>query len=58
MAKCDLHARHKGNASSRPVDLEAIPYFAYLNRGRSEFRVWIPEDESFAEVEISRGPSR
>jgi DUF1680 family protein len=46
-----LRVRLKGEPSSRPVDLEAIPYFAYLNRGPSEFRVWIPEAESGAVAE-------
>lgn len=34
---------HRTQAESRPVDLVAIPYFAYLNRGPSDLRVWIPE---------------
>ena len=50
VVKCDFRVRQKGEPSSRPVDLEAIPYFAYLNRGPSEFRVWIPEAESGADV--------
>ncbi|MGO9109933.1 MAG: beta-L-arabinofuranosidase domain-containing protein [Thermoguttaceae bacterium] len=49
--KCRLRIRQKGEPSSRPADLEAIPYFAYLNRGPSEFRVWIPEAESGADAE-------
>jgi DUF1680 family protein len=46
VVRCDFRVRQKGNSSPQPVDLEAIPYFAYLNRGPSEFRVWIPEAES------------
>ena len=49
--KCGLRSRQEGEPSSRPVDLEAIPYFAYLNRGPSEFRVWIPEAASGVEAE-------
>jgi hypothetical protein len=50
VVKCDLRVRQKGEASSRPVELEAIPYFTYLNRGPSEFRVWIPEAEAGADA--------
>ena len=50
VVKCPLRVRQRGEASSRPAELEAIPYFAYLNRGPSEFRVWIPEAEADAGV--------
>lgn len=30
---------------SETVKIQAIPYFSYLNRGPSEFRVWIPESQ-------------
>jgi hypothetical protein len=51
VVKCALRSRQKGEPSSRPVNLDAIPYFAYLNRGPSELRVWIPEAESGADAE-------
>ncbi len=51
MVQCGLRARQKGQPSSRLVNLEAIPYYANLNRGPSELRVWIPEAESGAAVE-------
>jgi len=43
-----LRARSTDGAPSTHVDLEAIPYFAYLNRGPADLRVWIPETESTA----------
>ncbi len=51
VVKTGLRARQKGEPSSRPVNLDAIPYFAYLNRGPADFRVWLPEAESGAAVE-------
>jgi len=36
--------------SARPVDLVAIPYCLWANRGRGEMAVWIPEDANAAEL--------
>ncbi len=49
VVKSGLMTRQKGQPSARPVALDAIPYFAYLNRGPSELRVWVPENEADAE---------
>lgn len=38
-----FQARIGQGAEARPVDVEAIPYFAYGNRGQSDLRVWLPE---------------
>ena len=32
-----------GGGSAREVELRAIPYYAWANRGPSDMRVWIPE---------------
>lgn len=35
-----VSADDNGNATERKVSLNAIPYFAWANRGRNEMRVW------------------
>ncbi|HET6250770.1 MAG TPA: beta-L-arabinofuranosidase domain-containing protein [Tepidisphaeraceae bacterium] len=45
---CALKVRGKKGTAAKPVSLAAIPYYAYLNRGPSDFRVWIPEAEADA----------
>jgi DUF1680 family protein len=40
-----------GNLKSTTNAFEAIPYFAWANRGRSEMMVWIPDSESSARVQ-------
>ena len=30
------------DAAARPIELRAIPYFAWANRGVEAMRVWIP----------------
>jgi len=46
--KAGLRVKSSDSAPSTPVDMEAIPYFAYLNRGPADLRVWIPETEAAA----------
>jgi DUF1680 family protein len=41
--KGQFHVRSSGGTPARVVELEAIPYFGYGNRGNSDVRVWIPE---------------
>ncbi len=41
--KGEFHVRPSGGAPERVLELEAIPYFSYGNRGSSDVRVWIPE---------------
>jgi DUF1680 family protein len=39
----DFQARYEQSPESRPANVDAIPYFAYGNRGPSALRVWLPE---------------
>jgi DUF1680 family protein/alpha-L-fucosidase len=41
--KGEFHVRSAGDTPARVVELEAVPYFSYGNRGNSDGRVWIPE---------------
>jgi len=43
-----LKSELDGSIAKTPVDLKAIPYYAWANRGRGEMTVWIPEDEKYA----------
>ncbi|MFA5815904.1 MAG: glycoside hydrolase family 127 protein [Bacteroidales bacterium] len=37
-----------GTVEKTPVELKAIPYYAWANRGRGEMTVWIPENAEYA----------
>lgn len=43
-----LMSKLDGTVEKSPVDLKAIPYYAWANRGRGEMAVWIPEDPKYA----------
>ncbi|MFA6483970.1 MAG: discoidin domain-containing protein, partial [Bacteroidales bacterium] len=43
-----LRAKLDGTVDKQPVDLKAIPYYSWANRGRGEMTVWIPVDEKYA----------
>lgn len=43
-----LTATEDGSAVKKDVQLTAIPYYSWANRGRGEMTVWIPEDEQAA----------
>ena len=46
--KAGFQARFKAEPQARAVNLEAIPYFCYGNRGKSDLRVWLPEQKPSA----------
>jgi uncharacterized protein len=41
----------RGKLEKTPRNIEAIPYYAWANRGRSEMMVWIPDSETSARVQ-------
>ncbi|MDD4645717.1 MAG: glycoside hydrolase family 127 protein, partial [Bacteroidales bacterium] len=43
-----LKSNLDGTVDKTPVDINAIPYYAWANRGRGEMTVWIPESEASA----------
>lgn len=43
-----LSAKLDGGIEKKDVDIVAIPYYSWANRGKGEMTVWIPEDEKFA----------
>lgn len=43
-----LKSRLDGTVEKTPMDIKAIPYYSWANRGRGEMTVWIPEDAKFA----------
>jgi hypothetical protein len=40
-----------GELTKTAEDFEAIPYYAWANRGRSEMEVWVPDSEKSARVQ-------
>jgi hypothetical protein len=44
----DFQAKQAKIPGNRPAKIEAIPYFAYGNRGLTALRVWIPESREKA----------
>ena len=43
-----LKSNLDGSVEKTPVDLKAIPYYSWANRGRGEMTVWIPVDAKYA----------
>lgn len=43
-----LTGREDGGVDKKPVEMTAIPYYSWANRGRGEMTVWIPENENHA----------
>jgi len=43
-----LRAKLDGKNLKKDVDLVAIPYYSWANRGKGQMTVWIPENEKFA----------
>jgi hypothetical protein len=41
----------QGQLVKTPRNIEAIPYYAWANRGRSEMMVWIPDSEKSARIQ-------
>jgi hypothetical protein len=41
----------QGQLVKSPHEIQAIPYYAWANRGRSEMMVWIPDSEKSARIQ-------
>ena len=44
-----LQANLDGSVEKIPVDLVAIPYYSWANRGKGEMTVWIPDNDEFGQ---------
>lgn len=43
-----LKSQLDGTLERNPVEIKAVPYYSWANRGRGEMTVWIPEDAKYA----------